>query len=355
MLVSHDFHDALPEVWLRCAWVSLLVLLVCALSLAPYLGSSTELVRLRNALLLPEKTSPDFEWTPSDVPVGYAQELGPADPFFSQVVQHLGLSALPDDWTRAVAISRHLLSSSPVLRGGAVMSDLRGTYQRVVTQGEGYCGDFTDVFVAIALAAGMPVRTWSFSFDGFGGHGHTWPEIWNRQVGRWQLVDVFNNYYFYENAAAPLSALAFRRALLSGSQQLRLAPLDHGARVGWALEAKAWAYYRGGLQGWYMEWGNNVFTYDRSRSVRVFSGVSRSLEQLGAIGEGVHPQVRLLANADNLAQVQAMWRLHLHLLLLAWLVPLAALVFLACLLVWVYRRYRSPPTSFFRGLQHGGH
>ncbi len=351
MLVGHDFHGAMPLVWRRCAGGSLLVLIVCLLSLAPYLASSTELVRLRNALLLPEKTSPDFEWTPADIPASYVQELGPADPFFSKLVQHLGLSALPDDWTRAVAISRHLLSSSPVLRGGAVMSDLRGTYQRVVTQGDGYCGDFTDVFVAIALAAGMPVRTWSFSFDGFGGHGHIWPEIWNRQAGRWQLVDVFNNYYFFETPAVPLSALAFRQALLSGSKQLRLAPLDSGARLGWAMEDKAWAYYRHGLHGWYMGWGNNVFTYDRSQSVRVFSGVSRALEQLGAIVEGVHPSIRLLVSVDNQAQVQAMWRLHIHLLILVWVVPLAGLLFLSCLVAWVCRRYASP--SFFQGFQHG--
>lgn len=353
MLVGQDYPYALPKVWRGCAWISLLVLIVCLLSIAPYLGSSTELVRLRNALLLRERISPDFEWTPANVPAGFVQELGPTDPFFSQVVHHLGLLALPDDWARAVAISRHLLSSSPVLRGGAVMSDLRGTYQRVVTQGDGYCGDFTDVFVAIALAAGMPVRTWSFSFDGFGGHGHIWPEIWNQQAGRWQLVDVFNNYYFFETPAVPLSALAFRQALLSGSKQLRLAPLDPGARLGWSLEDKAWAYYRHGLHGWYMGWGNNVFTYDRSQSVRVFSGVSRALEQLGAIVEGVHPPIRLLASADNQAQVQAMSRLHRHLLFLVWMVPLAGLLFLSCLVAWVRRRHAS--SSFFQGLQHGRH
>jgi hypothetical protein len=354
VLVAQEHSYAMPKVWRGCAWISLFVLIVSLLSLAPYLGSSTELVRLRNALLLRERISPDFEWTPSSVPASYMQELGPADPFFSEVVRHLGLSEMPDDWARAVAISRHLLSSSPVLSGGAVMSDLRGTYKRVVTQGDGYCGDFSDVFVAIALAAGMPVRTWSFSFDGFGGHGHIWPEIWNRQAGRWQLVDVFNNYYFFETPAVPFSALALRQALLSGSTQLRLAPLDPVARLGWALENKAWDYYRRGLHGWYMGWGNNVFTYDRSLSVRLFSGVSRSLEQLGAILEGVHPPVRLLANADNRAQVQAMWRLHLHLLVLVWLVPLAALVFLTCVVAWMYRRYTWLPASFFQDLQHGG-
>ena len=106
-----------------------------------------------------------------------------------------------------------------------------------------------------------------------------------------------------------------------------------------------------------MGWGNNVFTYDRSRSVRLFSGVSRSLAQLGAIVEGVHPPIRLLANVDNPAQVQALWRLHLPLqpIFLVWLVPFAALVFLACLLAWAYRGHRSPSAYSFQGLEHGSH
>ena len=355
MLVGHDRPVGRLKVWRWSGRISMFVLVGCLLSLAPYLGSSTELVRLRNALMLRERTSPDFEWAPPNVPASFFQERGPVDPFFIQVVQKLRLADLSDDWARAVAISRHLLSSSPVLKGGAVKSDLRGTYQSVIAQGDGYCGDFTEVFVAIAMAAGIPVRTWTFSFDAFGGHGHVWPEIWNRQVSRWQLIDVFNNYYFVDTAAMPLSALTFRNALLSGSSELRLASLDPRARPGWAIESKAWAYYRRGLPGWYMGWGNNVFTYDQSRSAKLFSDVSSSLEQLGAIAEGVYPSIRLLADDENQAQVQAMWRLHLQLIFLAWLVPVAALVFLVCLLGWTYRRHRSPSAYSFPGLEYGCH
>jgi len=223
---------------------------------------------MRNALLLLESQPSDFNWTPANVPTDFRQARGAVDPFFLEIAQKLKLDALPSDWDRALAISSHLLGSSPVLNGGAVMSDLHGTYQRIVDKGDGYCGDFVDVFVAISLAAGIPVRAWAFAFDGFGGDGHIWAEIWNRQLHHWQLVDVFNNYYFFEEPGAPLAALEFRQALMQKSTKLRLAPLHSGARVGWIHEEKAWTYYQRGLDQWYLWWGNDVFTYDNAWWVR---------------------------------------------------------------------------------------
>lgn len=353
MLVSQGVA-AMPGVWRKWGWISVLGLLLCGLSLAPHLGSSTELVRLRNAWLLQESGGGDFEWTPANVPAGYLQETGPVDPFFGDIAKRLNLAAQADDWARAVVISRHLLSNSAVLNGDAVSSDLRSTYWRVVKDGDGYCANFVDLFVALALAAGMQVRTWSFSFDGFGGLGHVWPEIWNRQLRRWQLVDVFNNYYFFDADVQPLSALGFRKLLMNRSGTLRLAPLDPRARLGWTVEAKAWDYYRRGLPGWYMGWGNNVFTYDRALSVRLFSGVSRALEQVGAIVQGVHPQVRLLAQADSRVQAQALWRLHWHLLVVAGLALLCMLVLLMSLAMWAYQRRRLAVASSLEGLVHDG-
>ncbi|WP_296483324.1 transglutaminase domain-containing protein [Rhodoferax sp.] len=298
---------------------------------------------MRNALVLidhDQSSAADFNWTPASVPPSYLQERGPTDPFFINVAQQLGLAALPDDWARALAIGSHLLGSSPVLRGEAIKLDLRGTYRSIVGSGEGYCGDFADVFIAIALAAGMPVRSWAFSFDGFGGDGHIWPEIWNRQLGRWQLVDIFNNYQFFESVGVPLSALELRQALLSNSTQLKLAPLYPGARVGWSIEEKAWRYYRSGLPEWYMWWGNNVFTYDRALLVRTFSGVSRSLEQLGAIAQGVFPPVKLMVTEVNRDQASALWRLRFHLFVVACVCVLAFVAFLLSLCFWFCARRR---------------
>jgi len=317
--------------WRRGVWVCLTVIALCVLSLSPYLTSSTELVRMRNALLLRDGPDTGIDWTPATMPADFLVERGPPDPMFVEAVNRLGLAAMASDWERAVAISQHLLGSSPVLSGGAIQSDLRDTYQRIINRGEGYCGDFADVFVGLAVAAGIPVRAWAFSFDGFGGHGHVWPEIWNRQLGRWQLVDVFNNYYFVGPEMRPLSALEFRRAMLEAPRSVRLVPLAPKARAGWKIEEKAWEYYQRGLPEWYLWWGNNVFSYDRAPMVKATAHLSRSVEQFMGILDGVHPRISVWPDPDNRAQYAAFKRLRVHLMLVAGLGAAALVALISCL------------------------
>ncbi len=335
--------------WRRGLWVSLIVLLLAVLSLAPYLVSSTELVRMRNALLMTEGANAEFSWTPNDVPADYLLERGPVDPFFSEIAGRLQLQSLPDDWARALAISRHLLGGSPTLHGGAVMDDLRNTYKRIVVDGDGYCGDFVDVFSAIAIAGGMSVRTWAFSFDGFGGHGHIWPEIWNAQLGKWQLLDVFNNTYFPGPNGDALSAIELRNRLLQSNLQIQREPLLSSRRFGMPVDHKAWDYYRRGVTEWYMWWGNNVFTYDSALLVRAFAGISRSLEQLGAMAQGVHPSIRVLADPHNQLQRARMSRLRIH-LIVSGLVGAVATLFASVCGVVLTRRHRKAYRSAFARL-----
>lgn len=334
-------HGSVAEAfWRRGLWASVIVAILSMVSLLPYMGSSSELVRMRNALLLTDQhNAANFNWTPANVPASFQWERGPVDPFFAEVADRLQLASLPGDWERALAISRHLLGSSATLLGGAVMSDLRQTYRRIVADGDGYCGDFVDVFVAIAVAAGMPVRTWAFSFDGFGGHGHIWPEIWNRELARWQLVDIFSNTYFTGASGTPLSALELRQAMLGGAEQVQRSRLYPAVAFGMYIEETAWNYYRRGLPEWYMWWGNNVFTYDRALLVRASGGVSRSLEQMGGVLQGVHPTIRILAEPGNQAQREHMGRLRIHLFAAALVGGAASLAALVCASVlWRTRR-----------------
>lgn len=330
--------------WRLLVWIALGVLVLAMSSLAPYLGSSAELVRLRNASLLASAGISGFDWRPDTMPADFFREDGPTDEVFAEATRQLDLAALPTDWDRVLAISAHLLSN-PRLVGTPIQSDLRETYQRILRDGTGYCGDFTRVFMALGLASGMQVRAWSFSFDGFGGHGHIWPEVWNRQLGQWQLVDIFNNSYFAVEDGAPLSALAVREALKRSSATLRLLPLVSGARPGYEIEAKAWDYYRRGLPEWYLSWGNNVFSYDRALLVRTLGLLSRSLEQLGAMAQGVYPPIHVLGDADNAPQVASLVRLRRHLLVVAVVFAVALLTLTAGLVGWLLSTKRGLRTG----------
>ncbi len=313
------------------------VVFAAVLSLVPYMTSSTELVRMRHALLLvdvADASSASFAWTPHNVPQDFLQERGPVDPFFAERAAGLHLDALPDDWQRVLAISRHLLSSQPQLTGGAIQGDLRTTYQQIVGAGEGYCGDFVRAFTAMATAAGIPVRNWAFSLDGFGGHGHVWPEIWNRQQQAWQLLDVFDNYYFVHAEGRPLSALELRAALQQAPQTLRLLPLDPQARPGYVIERKAWDYFQRGVPQWFLWWGNNVFSYDRQPLVRLFAGRSRALEQLAGAVTGAYPGLMVVDDPASRPALQALQRLRWHLLAAALLVVCGALAWLYCAVRW---------------------
>ena len=330
------------ETWargcLRGLWIGAALIVLSILSLAPYATSSTEMVRMRNALLTVDGPDSDFVWTPATRPAGFKLDSVPPDAMFVEAARRLRLDAFPDDWSRAVAISRHLLTSSKTLSGGAIQSDLDTTYRRIIERGEGYCADFVRVFSAFAVTAGIPVRSWAFSFDGFGGHGHVIPEIWNRQLGRWQLVSLFNNYEIVDINGRPLSALEFRHALLEKSTAVQLRPLVVSARPGFIHEEKAWAYYRNGAPQWYLWWGDQAFAYDRAWSVRTFEGVSRSLAQFGAIAQGVHPRIRILATAQNAPQVAALRQVRVHLLIVAGLIALATVGMAACATVSLVRR-----------------
>ena len=84
-----------------------------------------------------------------------------------------------------------------------------------------------------------------------------------------------------------------------------------------------------------------MFTYDRALLVRTFSGVSRSLEQLGGIAQGVFPPVKLMVTEANRDQVNAMWRLRMHLFAVVWVASLATLAALFCWVASVRVRRRQ--------------
>jgi hypothetical protein len=297
--------------WL--SWAAAAVLVLSPLTLAPYFASSTELAKLRNSMVFDEAPRAAFDFDPARWPADFLLDHAAPEAYFIEAARPLELNALPDDWSRALAISRHLLTSQPRLQGGAIQASLQETHRRIVERGEGYCADFIRVFQALAATAGMPMRAWAFSFDGYGGHGHIVVEIWNRQQQRWQMLDLFNNVYYPGADGQALGALAVRDGYLKNAATMNSLPLVPQARPGFRFEDKLRDYYQRGLQEWYLWWGNNPFDYESAEAVRWLHAASRPLAQLGAIAQGVQPHAVALitdANAERRAQMKRLgWQI----------------------------------------------
>lgn len=180
----------------------------------------------------------------------------------------------------------------------------------------GYCADFVKVFLVLAHAAGITARQWSFSFDGFGGHGHTVAEIFDRERGRWLLLDVFNNFHIVDAASGePLGALEYRDAL-QGRRGLAQRRMNGPGRPGFVHEHKAVEYYLRGVDQWYLTWGNAVSSRYAHPLVRRAGRLSRVLGDLAANVIGAQPHIRIYETADNALAVRRIFALRSRLRLL---------------------------------------
>jgi hypothetical protein len=289
----------------------------------------SEAVRLRNALLLEPSGPDDFDWTPDAAPHDFRLERRPPSAPFIEAVRALGVERPDGDWPKALALAGHLTERAK--GSGPIRSDLLTTY-RLIREGGGYCADFVKVYLALAHAAGLLARQWAFSFDGFGGHGHTFAEVFDRQRGKWLFVDVHNNFHAERaSTGEPLSAFEFRALLLAGSDDLRLAPNGPG-RPGFVHVHKALDYYRRGLAEWYLWWGNAVFSDDANPLGRWAARLSGGLGRLASILLGTQPRIRVLHTDDNAAQIESLATLRRHARLA--IVLLVALVGLLVAQLW---------------------
>lgn len=286
----------------------------------------TEAVRLRNALLLAPGPSGDFDWAPPKFPAGFRAERSPPTIEFRQIVAGLELDRLSGDWEKALAIASHLIEHAG--DQGPVRADLLTTY-RAIQDGYGYCADFVKVFLALAHTAGLTVRQWGFSFDGFGGHGHTVVEIYDRQRGKWLLLDVFNNFHAVDaQSGEPMGALEFRNVLLASPEKVRMRANGSG-RPGFARSDAALDYYRRGIHQWYLLEGNEVFGYYAHPLVRAAGRVSQTFAQFAASMAGVRPHIRIYETSENAEQVRHLHTLRRQLVVLA----VVALLLVAALAV----------------------
>lgn len=265
---------------------------------------SSEAVRLRNALLIENGAPADFNWTPERMPAGFMISQRPPYPEFIAAMRASGAESVAGDWHKALALATYLSRNAKYTI--PIKSDLVTTLREIVDDGIGYCADYTEVYLALARAAGLTAREWAFSFDGFGGHGHSIIEVFDRQRGRWLFLDVYNNIHGLDAASGePMSALEFRRRMLGEGGEARIVPNGPGW-LKYPHEEKLREYYRRGAAEWYLWWGNAVTSYDAHPLIHAAGLVSRSLEQLVAMAVGMHPRIRVLPTAGNAAQYRRM-------------------------------------------------
>lgn len=264
----------------------------------------TEIARFRNAFLAEAAEESVFQWTPASMPEDYLQETAPAPAELRNWVQPL--AQYGDVAAKALAIAR-ALSVHPRY-GEPIQSTTMTTLSKIVTQGTGYCVDYTKVFTALAHASGLTARQWAFSFDGFGGHGHMFSEVWDAAASQWIMVDVFHGFIPRDaSTAAPLSALEFRRRLTSDSATIRwdrITPYHFAFKN----DLEALDYYRRGQWEWYLWWGNNVVAYDNDPLIAQAAHLGRLPEQVGAMLTGALPKFKVILNQQNrLAFERLMW------------------------------------------------
>lgn len=319
---------------------------VVLLGLLGYLASlsfpSSEAVRLRNALLVDAAPASAFEWTPDSMPPDFKTDRGAAGALFARIAQEQGFAGEQSEFLRALKIARHV--REPMTKFGPIFGDLEVTY-RQIQNGDGYCADATDVFLALSRAAGLHARQWGFSIDQFGGKGHAINEVYDRQLRQWIYLDVFFNYYLVDaQTERPLSALQVRAALQGKEFNAKIVPIVASRPVDFNYDRRL-RWFRSGAEHWFLWWGNNVESLDQKSSIGRLSNampavLARAIEQFRGVALGVYPHMRVVETPLNEDDLSAMLALKKKLLFAAGTVSVLAVLLLAQAAA-AWRRHRA--------------
>lgn len=318
-------------------WTASLVVAVVAGSwLALKAHDARDLVKFRNAMLV-EVGAPDvFDWRPATRPADFREEHAEAPPEIRDAVRAaVGSESHHSEFLTTLDLARHLAQNRQ--HGSLpIQKSTTETYREIVGKGRGYCADFTQVFNGLAHAAGLEVREWGMSFEGYGGNGHAFSEVFDRGRDQWVFIDSFYSFYVTDHSGRPLSASELRDRLLSGSSDLHVEPIV-ADKFGFKSPERALTYYRRGAASFYIWWGNDVFTYDNN-AVLAHLDASRALQQLAGIALRVQPRLMLAAGH---IQTQGLFELRLIQGLLVALTAGVTLFAITSLMLLVARRRRA--------------
>lgn len=333
--------------WIRVSIVvTALGLLVVTGAVLSQAFPSSEAVRLRNSLLL---MPPDLDagvWTPDDIPAEFLLEHAAVPPAIAAAAARIRAGSAATDVDLGRALASHLIRRLD--HGGRIATlNIERIYREIVEQGRGYCAGVVEAFTALALAAGLHVRQWAFSFDGFGGHGHVVAEVFDRRDRRWVMLDVYNNVMAVDaDSGEPLSARQFMQSFRRNVDVVSFRRIGVG-RLGFEHEHKLVDYYTSGIDHWYLWNGNNVVSrYAGSALVRFGDRIGQPVAQLIAIALGLYPGIVAVPNERNVAHIETMDVLRSWLLLAAGLgVALTVLLVVEFGLLLALRRAQGPRTA----------
>lgn len=260
-----------------------------------------EITRIRNSMIGWAGTAEDFNWTPPEWPADFRRASGDVPPEFASAATRLRqeLIGASGEWALGLAVARHLAAGSGP--GPAIQGTTREAYDAILNKSMGYCADYTQVYNGLAHALQLPVREWGISFNSYGGNGHGFSEVWDAALGKWVFVDTFSAFYVVDAVTrVPLSAIEFRDALATGKPEAvaEVVPVSED-RFFFKSKSDAFAFYAPGADQFYLWMANDVFNYDAYPLVDSLGRMSRAVEQMWAIVNGVHPTFRALTTPNS--------------------------------------------------------
>ena len=294
---------------LKIALTATAMLLVAAAVLYPVVTDErgTQITQYRNAFLAERATSDEWQWRGDQPPPSFNRLREPVPDALMRWLDRNALPAGFSDWQQARHIGSRLHDYAR--KGGPIASDVVETLRLMERLKTGYCADYVRVFEALAHAAGISTRQWAFSFDGFGGWGHTVNEVWDRETQRWYMIDVFGGFVPLDQAQRPLSALEFRQLLRTAPEQLVFSRL-HPDNFGFKDDAGALGYYLRGKDEWYLWNGNHSLHYDADPWVQSARRFGRAAEQVTAMLRGTIAPLKIVTDPTNEQAFEALIRLR---------------------------------------------
>ena len=101
------------------------------------------------------------------------------------------LGASNSTWEKGLALAR--IKRGPIDNGARkASSSAEQKLYGILYEGKGGCSDYTEAYMGLCLAAGVPVREWGITpgeLKGYGGHSTI--EVFDNKRGAWGVIDPF--------------------------------------------------------------------------------------------------------------------------------------------------------------------